>query len=183
VTLDVDPVVGPNGFTIDLTLTPEVVEFEGFINYGNPITSGAIDGLGRPTQVVITENRIEMPIFSTRRVKTAVTVWDGQTVAIGGLIREDVQNVEDKVPLLGDAPLIGRLFKTKAEDRFKRNLMVFVTARLIDPSGKPVNSIAGETFGGAGMFTTPVAADPAAPGGATLQDNPIFSGADGLPTL
>jgi general secretion pathway protein D len=183
VTLEVDPVVGPNGFTIDLTLTPEVVEFEGFINYGNPITSGAIDGLGRPTQVVITENRIEMPIFSTRRVKTQVTVWDGQTVAIGGLIREDVQNVEDKVPLLGDAPLIGRLFKTKAEERFKRNLMVFVTARLIDPSGKPVNAIAGETFGGAGMFTTPSANEVGAPAGPTALDNPILSGSDGLPTL
>ncbi|MFM7182090.1 MAG: Amuc_1098 family type IV pilus outer membrane protein [Verrucomicrobiales bacterium] len=183
VTLEVDPVVGPNGFTIDLTLTPEVVEFEGFINYGNPITSGAIDGLGRPTQVVITENRIEMPIFSTRRVKTQVTVWDGQTVAIGGLIREDVQNVEDKVPLLGDTPIIGRLFKTKAEERFKRNLMVFVTARLIDPSGKPVNSIAGETFGGAGMFTTPATNEVPATTGATPLDNPILTGTDGLPTL
>ena len=91
VTLEVEPVVGASGYTIDLNLNPEVVEFEGFINYGNPITSGAIDALGRPTQIVITENRIEMPIFSTRRVKTQVTVWDGQTVAIGGLIREDVQ--------------------------------------------------------------------------------------------
>jgi hypothetical protein len=75
------------------------------------------------------------------------------------------------------------LFKTKAEERFKRNLMVFVTARLIDPSGKPVNSIAGETFGGAGMFTTPVATDAAAPAGPTALDNPIFDGTDGLPTL
>lgn len=183
VTLEVDPVVGPNGYTIDLNLTPEVVEFEGFINYGNPITSGAIDALGRPTQVVITENRIEMPIFSTRRVKTQVTVWDGQTVAIGGLIREDVQNVEDKVPLLGDAPIIGRLFKTKAEERFKRNLMVFVTARLIDPSGKPVNAIAGEAFGGSGMIAAPLPTDTGAIAEPTALDNPILDGGDGLPSL
>jgi len=141
VTLEVDPTVSPSGYTIDLNLVPEVVEFEGFINYGNPITSPAIDGLGRPTQVIITENRIEMPIFSTRRVKTQVTVWDGRTVAIGGLIREDVQDIEDKVPIFGDIPIAGRLFKTVSEDRFKRNLMVFVTARLIDPSGKPVNEL------------------------------------------
>ena len=57
---------------------------------------------------------------------------------MGGLIREDVQDVEDKVPLLGDLPIIGRLFQSKAEDHFKRNLMVFVTAKLIDPSGQPV---------------------------------------------
>ena len=158
VTLEVDPVVGANGYTIDLNLNPEVVEFEGFINYGSPITSGAIDALGRPTTVVITENRIEMPIFATRRVKTQVTVWDGQTVAIGGLIREDVQDIEDKVPILGDLPLVGRLFKTKSEDRFKRNLMVFVTARLINPAGKPVNDFSSEE----GMVVPPApVADPA----------------------
>ncbi len=139
VTLEVDPTVSQNNFTIDLQLTPEVVEFDGFVNYGNPITTPAINALGQPVRVVITENRIDMPIFSTRRVKTQVTVWDGQTVALGGLIREDVQDIEDSVPILGDIPLIGRLFKTKAEERFKRNLMVFVTARLIDPAGKPLN--------------------------------------------
>lgn len=139
VTLEVDPTVGSNNFTIDLNLSPEVVEFDGFINYGNPITSPAIDALGRPTSVTITDNRIDMPVFSTRRVKTQVTVWDGQTVALGGLIREDVQDIEDSVPILGDIPIIGRLFKTKAEERFKRNLMIFVTARLIDPAGKSLN--------------------------------------------
>ncbi|QQL44514.1 Amuc_1098 family type IV pilus outer membrane protein [Sulfuriroseicoccus oceanibius] len=149
VTLEVDPTVGANNFTIDLNLAPEVVEFDGFINYGNPITTPAIDALGRPTSVTITDNRIDMPVFSTRRVKTQVTVWDGQTVALGGLIREDVQDIEDSVPILGDIPIVGRLFKTKAEERFKRNLMVFVTARLIDPAGKNLNEystdVSGET--------------------------------------
>ena len=171
VTLDVEPVVGANGYTIDLNLNPEVVEFEGFINYGNPITSGAIDALGRPTTVTITENRIEMPVFSTRRVKTQVTVWDGQTVAIGGLIREDVQNVEDKVPLLGDLPLIGRLFMSKAEEHYKRNLMIFVTARLIDPAGKPVNANVGDE-----EVVVPSRNRPT-----PVVDAPLFD--DGLPTL
>lgn len=138
VRMEVDPVIGPDGYTIDLNLAPEVTEFEGFINYGSPISSAGTNALGQPVSVVLTENRIEQPIFSTRKVTTAVTVWDGQTVAMGGLIREDVQDVEDKVPLLGDIPLIGRLFQSKAEDHFKRNLMVFVTAKLIDPSGQPL---------------------------------------------
>ncbi|RYD17044.1 MAG: type II and III secretion system protein, partial [Verrucomicrobiaceae bacterium] len=87
---------------------------------------------------VITENRIEMPVFSARRVNTALTIYDGYTVAVGGLMREDVQNVEDKVPILGDIPIIGRLFQSKAENRIKSNLIIFVTAQIIDATGRPL---------------------------------------------
>ncbi len=73
---------------------------------------------------------------------TGVSIWDGQTVALGGLIREDVQDVEDKIPLLGDLPFVGRLFKSESEQHFKRNLMIFVTAYLIDPSGQRIKSVA-----------------------------------------
>ena len=147
VTLEVDPVVGSDGFTIDLNIAPEVVEFEGFVNYGSPITTGGTDANGNPTQVVLTENKIEQPIFASRKVSTAVTIWDGQTVAIGGLIREDVQSVDDKVPFLGDLPVLGRLFRSKSEEHFKRNLIIFVTAELIDPSGERLrNSRAGTTL-------------------------------------
>ena len=138
VSMKVNPTVGPDSYTIDLVLAPEVTEFEGFINYGSPIQTSSTDALGNPTTIVLTENRIPQPVFSKRSVNTTVTVWDGQTVAMGGLIREDVQDVEDKIPLLGDLPYIGRLFQTKASDHFKRNLMVFVTAKLIDPSGQAV---------------------------------------------
>ena len=143
VTLEVDPVVGADGYTIELNIAPEVVEFEGFINYGSPIQSGAIDALGMPTTIVLTENRIEQPVFASRKLSTAVTIWDGQTVAIGGLIREDVQQTEDKVPFFGDVPLFGRFFKSRAESHFKRNLMIFVKAELIDPSGQRINPIGG----------------------------------------
>ena len=139
VTMEVDPVIGEDGYTIDLTLAPEVVEFEGFINYGSPINSSAINALGVPTTLTLTENRIEQPVFATRKLNTSVTIWDGQTVGIGGLMREDVQMVEDKVPLLGDIPFFGRLFKTKSEEHFKKNLMVYVSAILIDPSGNRIN--------------------------------------------
>ncbi len=138
VRLEVDPVLGGDGYTIDLNLAPEVTEFEGFINYGSPIKTGTTDALGNPREIVLTDNIINQPVFSSRKVNTSVTIWDGQTVALGGLIREDVQDVEDKIPVLGDLPIIGRLFRTKAEDHFKRNLMVFVTASVIDPSGQKV---------------------------------------------
>lgn len=143
VTLEIEPTIGENNYTIDLRFAPEIVEFEGFINYGSPIQSPASDALGNPIQITITENRIEMPVFSTRRVNTALTIYDGYTVSVGGLMAEHVQNVEDKVPVLGDLPLIGRLFQSKAENHIKSNLIIFVTAEIIDAAGVRINSTAG----------------------------------------
>ena len=136
VTLEIEPNLGPNEYVIDLRFAPEIVEFEGFINYGSPITSPATDAFGNPVTVTITENRIEMPVFSSRRVATGITIYDGHTVAVGGLMREDVQDVEDGVPILSDIPLIGRLFKSNAQSHIKSNLIIFVTAKIIDASGK-----------------------------------------------
>jgi general secretion pathway protein D len=81
---------------------------------------------------------INQPIFSTRKVTTSVSIFDGQTVVLGGLMREDVQKVEDKVPFLGDIPLVGRLFRSSVDQHLKRNLVIFVSARLINPAGEPV---------------------------------------------
>lgn len=136
VILEIEPNVGANDSVIDLQFAPEIVEFEGFVNYGSPITSPATDALGNPVQIVITENRIEMPIFSTRKVKTAITIYDGYTVAVGGLMREDIQSVNDKVPILGDLPFVGRLFQSDAENHIKSNLIIFVTAEIIDATGR-----------------------------------------------
>ena len=138
VTLEVEPVVGPDSYTIELNLVPQVVEFEGFINYGSPIQTTSTNALGITTTNVITPNVINQPIFSTRKVTTAVSIFDGQTVLIGGLIREDVQKIEDKTPLLGDIPLIGRLFRSNVDQHLKRHLVIFVSARLINPAGEPV---------------------------------------------
>jgi len=146
ITLEVEPTVGPDGYTIDLVLAPRVIEFDGFINYGSPINANvtyvAIDALGFLFQVDgsirVTDNTINQPVFSTREVTTQVSVYDGQTVVMGGLMREDVQKVEDKVPILGDIPLAGRLFRTSADQHVKRNLIMFVTASLLDPAGQPL---------------------------------------------
>ena len=186
VRLEAEPTVGADGNTIELTLAPEVVEFDGFINYGSPINSPSQQTV-LPIQIltlttatlgyvplttperVITPNIINQPVFSVRKVTTGVSIWDGQTVALGGLIREDIQDVQDKVPILGDLPFIGRLFKSESEQHYKRNLMIFVTAHLIDPSGqriKPVNPGA----------TTPDAAAGAAGGAATPLLPPVAAG-------
>lgn len=125
----------------------KVVDFEGFINYGSPIVAGipsntgTIDGnafsSGEVTEVQLTENRIDMPIFQRRFINTNPCIYDGHTIVIGGLISENVQKVEDKVPVFGDLPLIGRFFRSNNENHVKKNMMVFVTAEKIDPTGQP----------------------------------------------
>ena len=145
VLLEVEPQVGADNYTIDLSLTPEVVEFDGFINYGSPVIGPVYDPsvilAGDPSGIgtyTITPNVMNQPIFSIRRINTQVSIWDGQTVAMGGLIREDVQKVNDKVPILGDIPLAGRLFRSNVDQKIKKNLIIFVTARLLDASGQPL---------------------------------------------
>jgi general secretion pathway protein D len=142
VQLEVEPTVGPDGSTIELNLSPQITEFQGFVNYGTPIETVApvfLGGVAISTKsVVLTPNTINQPVFSVRQVDTQVTVYDGQTVVLGGLLREDVQKVQDKTPILGDAPLVGSLFRSSSNQRIKRNLLIFVTAGLLDPAGQPL---------------------------------------------
>ena len=139
INLEVEPTVGPDGYTIDLILSPSITEFDGFINYGSPInTVVTVAGTGINSDFQVTANTINQPVFSVREVTTEVTVYDGQTVVMGGLMREDIQKVEDKVPILGDIPIAGRLFRSSADQHIKRNLIMFVTASLMDPAGQPL---------------------------------------------
>ena len=147
VTLKVTPKIMGDNYAVSLDLEPEVVEFEGFINYGSPIQSvtmqsAAATAIGSiaqtPKAVTITENVINSPIFAVRKVRTNVTILDGETITLGGLIREDVQKVNDRTPILGDIPLIGRLFRSNVNQQIKKNLTIFVSARIIDATGQPV---------------------------------------------
>ena len=144
VQLEVEPTVGPDGYTIELSLSPQITEFQGFVNYGTPIqTLGPINTLGGiftglTKTVTLTPNTINQPVFSVRQVDTQVTLYDGQTVALGGLLREDVQKVQDKTPIAGDLPLVGSLFRSSSNQRIKRNLLIFVSAGLLDPAGQPL---------------------------------------------
>jgi type II secretory pathway component GspD/PulD (secretin)/tetratricopeptide (TPR) repeat protein len=142
VTLEAEPVVGGDNTTIDLNLVPQVVEFEGFINYGSPINAVGVNttmGITISQPIQLTPNVINQPVFSTRKVTTSVSVYDGQTVVLGGLMREDVQKSEDKTPIIGDIPLIGRAFRTNVDQHIKKNLVIFVTARIVTPAGVPLN--------------------------------------------
>ncbi len=120
-----------NDDTISLILEPRVTEFEGFVEYGGP--SVALQG----DLTVTVPAGFYQPIFSVREITTEVTVYDGATVVMGGLTRDEVKTVNDKVPILGDIPGIGRLFRSEGESRQKRNLLIFVTANLVSPGGSP----------------------------------------------
>jgi len=115
--------------SINLILNPRVTEFEGFLEYG-----GVAVAIANETTVTVPSGFIQ-PVFSVREVKTQVTVFDGATLVMGGLTREEVITVNDRVPVLGDIPWVGRIFQSKGETRQKRNLLIFVTVNRISPGG------------------------------------------------
>ncbi len=137
VELKVTPTVEEDDYSISLDLNPKVTEFEGFVEYGGP--SIAISG---GTTVTVPPGFYQ-PIFSVREVTTKVTIWDGATLVMGGLTREDVKKVNDKIPVLGSIPIVGRLFRNTGESTQKRNLLIFVTANLVSPGGSLKKQTAG----------------------------------------
>jgi general secretion pathway protein D len=130
VILQVTPTVGPDNETIDLAMVPQVVELAEWIDYGSDVPTGD------PTRRQ--HLTLNQPIFHSRSITTSISIWDGQTVVMGGLITEGQRNSEDKVPLLGDIPLLGYLFRSKTSQSVKKNLLIFVTANLVDPAGNKI---------------------------------------------
>ena len=137
--MEVEPIIGQDNYTVELNLTPEFSQFEGFVNYGTPILTNGTNVLGEFVSVPLSDNRILQPVFRTLRENTSVVVWDGATVVIGGLIEDRNTTMEDKVPFFGNVPVIGKFFKSKGNDRIKRAVIFFVKVNIIDPSGRRIN--------------------------------------------
>lgn len=72
------------------------------------------------------------PIISTRQVKTKLAVKNGQSIMMGGLIKKDNTNIQNKVPLLGDIPLLGWAFKYESQSNLKTELLVMITPYVIE---------------------------------------------------
>jgi general secretion pathway protein D len=81
---------------------------------------------------------MEQPFFHVRSIDSSISIYPGATIVMGGLITEARNAMDDKVPILGDIPYIGRLFRSHAEKTVKRNLLIFVTTRLVDVRGREV---------------------------------------------
>ena len=101
----------------------------------------SIDSINNSTGDTITyyDAPMEQPFFKTRSIETDITIANGATVVMGGLITEERKSMEDKIPYLGDIPWIGRFFRSRSEWSNKRNLLIFVTARLVDPMGRQIS--------------------------------------------
>ena len=137
-TLDVIPYVSADGFSIQMTLIPSMAEFIGYDDPGPFATilqAASSAGVAAPLSALV-----PLPHFRIRQVTTSVNVWDGQTVVLGGLISEDVSKMKDQVPILGDIPLLGRLFRSEISQTQKKNLLIFVTPTIIDPAGNRYHS-------------------------------------------
>ena len=121
INLNVTPQVNSAGF-INLDIQPEVSARAGTVPLGG--ASGT-----------------EVPIISTRKTSTHITIKDGYTLAIGGLI-ESTDTVEtSKVPLLGDIPGLGRLFRSESNSLTQRNLIIFITAKTLNPDGSSYEEV------------------------------------------
>ena len=143
VKMGVKPDVTGDNSRVLLELEPSFVDFEGFINYGTEINSAYTLSYFN-TAVTIMTNNIQQPVFIRRDLTLpAVEVSDGYTLLLGGLLREDIQKIDEKVPIIGDIPIFGRAFQGKTEQAIKKNTLIFVTPRILDVSGQPLNPTAG----------------------------------------
>jgi general secretion pathway protein D len=130
--LDVLPYVLSDGCTVNLTLVPSLTDFNGYD------TPPAIPNVTAGLNVV--QLPVLLPDFTVRQVITTVNVWDNQTVVLGGLVSSSIESTQDKVPIIGDIPLVGQLFQSKSKQSVKKNLMIFVTPTIVDPAGNRVHS-------------------------------------------
>jgi general secretion pathway protein D len=139
-TLDVIPYVSADGYSIQMTIIPTIIEFMGYDEetarmFIPQVTLAVGNNVGTPIQ-----SQLPLPIFLARQVVTSCNVWDGQTVVLGGLLAETVNKTKDKIPVLGDLPLVGVLFRSESSKTQRKNLLIFVTPTIIDPAGNPVHT-------------------------------------------
>lgn len=112
INLDVTPQINSAGF-INLDILPEISTLFDTVDFES----------------------IEIPIISTRKTKSRVTIKSGYTLAIGGLMEQREASGRSSVPVLGDIPVLGRLFSRDTGDSESRNLIVFITAKILSASG------------------------------------------------
>lgn len=132
ITLEVTPYVSRNSDIITLEIHPEVSN----LVTRRPIFESAaavpfLEEAGVPTY-------LGWPVIDTRTAQTSVVIESGETVVMGGFVKDDETLTKKKIPFLGDIPLIGNIFKYEYKSRAKKNLVIFLTATLITPEGKTV---------------------------------------------
>ena len=117
-TFKIKPSIDDQRKLITMPLTPSFTTLSGWLEYPGE-----------------DDTTLRVPIISERSINTLVTVSDGDTVVLGGVVEDVVNTTNNKVPILGDIPFIGRFFRSKSEKSEKVNLLIFVTPRLVNPDG------------------------------------------------
>lgn len=121
VTLKIKPTISHDSEKVLLEVAPEVSS----LDYGNAVTIGGL----------------VLPAMRTRRAQTTITLPDNGILAIGGLIQSDQSKAVDKIPILGDLPIIGQLFRHDTFIQNKSELIILVMPQILDEEGKPLHPI------------------------------------------
>ena len=132
--------ISEDGQYVTLALTSTTNEFEGFINWGTPINSAIWSGNGKTEYYQISPNYILQPMIKRYVENTKITLVPGSVMVMGGLKEAKHVRFEDKVPVIGDLPLIGRLFRSEGEQKIRKALIYFVKVDVIDPTGRDVRT-------------------------------------------
>ena len=136
-----DASVAPDGQHVTLALTVTINEFEGFVNWGSPIYSLMMTDTGSETKsITLTDNQILKPVFKRRMENTKLTVGSGAVVVMGGMKEVRSVRYEDKLPVLGDLPMVGRLFRSEGEEKIRKAFLVFVKVDIVDPTGRVIGT-------------------------------------------
>ena len=130
-TLDVRVNIGNDKKTIMLGLKPEIVKFIKWESYNYVNSDDDDDDDDDDTMA-----QIKLPRTNEQMIATSVEVQSGETVVLGGLLEQTKSNEVRKIPLLGDLPIIGFLFRRTIKSYEPKNLLIFVTARIINSRGE-----------------------------------------------
>lgn len=153
----VTPTVSSNKYTVQLDLEPSITDLTGWTDYSydmvirrNPLEDEDLDNENEDGTPVVRPNmvttvdlfrvNIKMPEISKRELITKLKCFDAQTMMVGGMVLDKQISMEDRYPILGDLPIIGRLFTKTADTTSRSNLLISVSPRLISGDGVPINS-------------------------------------------
>jgi general secretion pathway protein D len=129
ISLEVTPYVGEGTNTITLDLHPEVSVLKSQVRISNLTGTGATAG----TPIISAD--LGWPVVDVRTTQTSIAVDSGETVILGGMIKDDEKITKRKVPILGDVPLLGKAFQYDYKNHRKINLLIFITASIMTADG------------------------------------------------
>ena len=139
--LEATPYVTEGSNTITLDLHPEVSVLKSQVPISNLNASGQTGQLGNvnsTSNVKIIPDNLGWPVVDVRTSQTSVSVDSGETIVLGGLIKDDERVTKRKIPFLGDIPLLGRAFQYDYKNQTKTNLLIFITASIVDAKGEAI---------------------------------------------